>query len=124
MPLDGGGRPLPRFQPDFEAFRTLEDDVGLKSEIRLFDVRLDTEVPHNCGQDDLQLEHGVFAAHAGTRSGGERYKSVVMPIDGLLRQEVVGVEDFRIRIEVWLPMHFEGRHYHRSSSWDRVVSRR
>lgn len=122
--LDGGGHPLPRLQPDLEALRTLEDDVGLKPEIRLFDVRLDTKVSHNCGQNDLQLEHGIFATHAGTRSSGERYKSVVMPIGGFLRQEVVGVEDFRIRIDVRLPMHFVGRHYHRSPSWDRVVSRR
>lgn len=122
--LDGGGFPVSRLQPDFEALRAFKDDVGLESEIGFFDVRLDAEVSHNRGQDNLQLEHGVFAAHAGTRSGGERYEGVVVPIGGLLRQEVIGIENLRIRIDVWLPVHLESRHYHRSSSWNCIVSRR
>lgn len=121
--LGGGGRPLPRLQPDLEALRAFEDDVGLESEIGLLDVRLDAVVPHNRGQDDLQLEHGVFAAYAGTRPGGERHEGVVMSIGGLLRQEVVRVEDLRIRIDVRLPVHLEGRNYHRGPSRDRIVSR-
>lgn len=83
--LSGGGRRrFSRFHSDLEALGTLEDDIGLESEVGFLDVRLDAEVPHHRGQDDLQLEHSVFASHARTRPGGERHEGVVMPIGGLL----------------------------------------
>lgn len=95
----------------------------MEPEIALFDVGLDAEIPQDRGQDDFQLEHGVFATHAGTRPGGERYEGVVMTIGGLLGQEVVGVEDIRVRVKVRLPVHLEGRHYDCRAGRYYVISR-
>lgn len=110
-------------QFDLEALGSFEDDVSLEPEVGLFDIGLDAEVPQDRGQDDFEFEHGVLAAHAGTRPGGERHEGVIMAVGGLLRQKVVGIEDLRVRIEMRLPVHLEGRHYDRAAGRDRVVSR-
>lgn len=44
-----------------EAFLSFQNDIGLQSELALAQIRINTEIPQNSRQDDLQLQHGVFA---------------------------------------------------------------
>jgi len=121
--LNADGRRLPRLQSDFETLGSFEDNVGLKPEIGLLDVRFNAEVPHDRGQNDFQFEHCVFASYAGTRPGGERNEGVIVPISGLLGQEIVGIEDLRVRVDVRLAVHLECCHHDCASSWNRVIAR-
>lgn len=124
---DGGGpglvAPGPRLELDLEALGALEDDVGLEPEVLLLDGRPDAEVPQDRRQEDLELEHGVLAADAGTRPRGERHEGVVVPVGRLLREEVVRVEDVGVRVDVRLPVELERRDDDRAARRDRVVAR-
>lgn len=56
------GHRFPRFQFDLESFSALQDNVALQLVVLLVNVSLHPEVPHDGGQQDLELQHGVFAA--------------------------------------------------------------
>lgn len=117
--LDSG---FPWLQSDLESFGTFQDDISLQPEVRLLEVRPDSEIPQDGGEDDLQLEHGVFASYAGSGSSRERNERVVVTVRRLLRQEVVRVEDLWVRVDVRLTVHLEGTNYHRGSGGQGVVT--
>lgn len=119
LSLDGS---LSGFEFDLEALGSLEDDVSLEPEVFLLHARLNTEVPEDRRQENLQLEHGVFATDARSGSRRERHECVVMTVRGLLGQEVVGVEDIRVRIYVRLAVHLDGADYDGASSRHGVIA--
>lgn len=110
------------FKLDVEAFGTIEDDVSLESEIRFLDAGFHAVVSQDGREKDLELEHGVFAAYARTRSSGERHERVVMTAGRFLGQEVVRVKDIRVRVDVRLTVHLERSNYDGASSWYGIVT--
>lgn len=119
----GLGHRFSRLKRDLESLGSLQDDVSLEPEVGLLDGRSDSVVPQNRREQDLQFQHGVFAAHTGTRTGRERHERVVMTIGCLFRQEVVWVKHVRVRIDVGLSVKSDCRNHDGTTRWKCDVGR-
>lgn len=62
---------LPGLDLNTESVRPLEDNVCLEFVISLGQLGVDLVATQDVGQQDLQLQHSVFPAYAGTWASGD-----------------------------------------------------